>query len=153
MKKYVKEEIVKYKNPYPYIEGLVLRVTNRIKTVELEERERGDDNKSGFTLKKSVSLLLNGLTSFSVKPLRVASVIGFLFAIIGFLWGVYAIIKKIIHPEVLLGYSSLLAINLFSSGMMMIMLGLIGEYVGRIFICINNSPQYVIRELINVEED
>lgn len=153
MKRYVKEEIVKYKNPYPYIEGLVLRVTRRIKTVELEERERGDDNASGFTLKKSISLLLNGLTSFSVKPLRVASVIGFLFAVIGFLWGIYAIVKKIMHPDILMGYSSLLAINLFSSGMMMIMLGLIGEYIGRIFICINNSPQYVIREMINIDEE
>lgn len=150
MKSFVCKEIVNYKNPYPYLEGLVLRITTRIMTVPMEERARGDDNASGFTLKKSVSLLLNGLTAFSVKPLRVASIIGFLFAICGFVWGVYAVIHKLVNPNVLVGYSSLVAILLFSSGLIMIMLGLIGEYIGRIYICINDSPQYVIKETINL---
>lgn len=153
MKNFVCKEIVNYKNPYPYLEGLVLRVTTRIMTVEMEERDRGDSNASGFTLKKSVALLTNGLTAFSVKPLRMASVLGFIFAFLGFVFSIYLIINKLIHPEVLAGYSSLLSINLLIGGIIMILLGLIGEYLGRIYICINASPQYVVKETINIEKE
>lgn len=153
IKAFVAKEIVNYKNPYPYLEGLTFRVTNRVKSVKMEQRDRGDDNASGFTLKKSISLILNGLTAFSVKPLRIASLCGCIFAALGFGYGVITIIRKIIHPEILLGYSSLLAILLFSSGLIMVMLGLIGEYLGRIYICINDSPQYVIRNTINIDKD
>lgn len=151
MKVFVAKEVVKYKNPYPYLEGLVLRVTNRIKQVPMEERNRGDDNVSGFTIKKSIALLANGLTAFSVKPLRVATIMGILFAIIGFVYGLIVIIQKIIHPEIPAGYSSILAVLLLSSGLIMLMLGVIGEYLGRVYICINNSPQYTIRETINID--
>lgn len=152
IKAFVAKEIINYKNPYPYLEGLTFRVTNRIKSVKMEQRDRGDDNVSGFTLRKSISLILNGLTAFSVKPLRIASLCGVIFAGLGFGYGVYTIIRKLIHPEILLGYSSLLSVLLFSSGLIMVMLGLIGEYIGRIYICINDSPQYVIRNTINLEE-
>jgi len=151
MKKFVCKEIIKYKNPYPYLEGLVLRVTGRIKTVEMEQRQRGDDNITGFTLKKCLFLWTNGLTAFSVRPLRVASLLGVVFAACGFLWGMWTIIHKILYPSVPAGYSSLMATVLFSSGIIMILLGLIGEYLGRIYICINDSPQYVIKETINID--
>ncbi|MGN6711801.1 glycosyltransferase [Anaerocolumna jejuensis] len=150
MKKFVCEEAVNYKNPFPYIEGLVLRITKNVITVPMEQRERGDDNTSGFTFKKSMKLLVNGLTAFSVKPLRFASVFGLIFAMIGFIWGAYTVIHKLVNPETLLGYSSLLAVLLLTSGMIMMMLGMIGEYIGRIYICINDSPQYVIKDTINL---
>lgn len=152
MKAFVAKEIINYKNPYPYIEGLIFRVTRRVKTVKMDERERGDENSSGFTLAKSFSLLMNGLTAFSVKPLRIASICGVLFAALGFLYGTITILRKLLNPNILMGYSSLLAVVLFSSGLIMIMLGLIGEYLGRIYICINDSPQYVIRNTINIGE-
>lgn len=117
----------------------------------MENRERADDQTSGFSFRKSLSLFVNGFTSFSVKPLRIATVLGFLFALFGFLFGMYIVIKKILIPEVPVGYSSLMAVMLFSSGLIMLVLGMIGEYVGRIFICINHSPQFVIKETINVE--
>ena len=78
---------------------------------------------------------------------------GTFFAIIGFIYGLYTIIHKIMVPAVPIGYSSMMAIVLFSNGIIMFLLGLIGEYVGRIFICINDSPQYVIRNTINVNND
>ena len=152
MKAFVAQEMINYRNPYPYLEGLILRITNRICCVPMEERERGDDKSSGFTMKKSIALLMNGLTAFSVKPLRVSSFLGSLFAIAGFLYGLYVIIKKMVTPSVPAGYSSILAILLISSGLIMLMLGLIGEYLGRIYICINDSPQYVIRDTINIEK-
>lgn len=151
-KKFVAQEMVSYKAPYPYIEGLVFRITKRIKTIEMEERNRADELPSGYNLKKSLSLWINGLTAFSVKPLRVASIVGLFFSILGFGYGLYTILHKLVNPNVLLGYSSLLAVLLFSSGMMMMMLGMIGEYIGRIYICINAAPQYVIKDTINVEK-
>lgn len=150
IKDFVCKEMINYKSPYPYLEGLLYRVTSRVKTVDMAERNRDDGLTTGFTFRKSLSLWINGLTAFSVKPLRVSSVCGILFAIAGFFYGVFTIIRKLIDPSIMLGYSSMLAVVLFSSGMIMIMLGLIGEYVGRIYICINASPQYVIKRTINV---
>lgn len=152
MRAFVAKEIIKYKNPFPYKDGLLLRITNRIITVPMQERERADDNKTGFTMVKSIRLLMNGLTSFSVKPLRVATVAGSLFAVAGFIYGLIVVIRKLTEPSIPEGYSSLIAVLLFSSGLIMMMLGLIGEYIGRIYICINNSPQYVIKETINMND-
>lgn len=151
MKSYVAKEMTNYTNPYPYLEGLMLSITKDIVNVEIEERERFD-GKTNFTLKKMLSLWFNGFTSFSVKPLRISTYIGFVIAILGFIYGSYTIINKILNPEVLLGYSSIMAAILFIGGIIMIMLGLVGEYVGRIYISINNSPQYVIKEKINVKD-
>ena len=152
MKRFVCDEVIKYQNPFPFLEGLIVRVTKRIKKIPMENRNRADNNASGFSLAKSISLFANGFTSFSVKPLRIASILGFLFALWGFLFGMYIIIKKLLIPKVLIGYSSMMAVILFSSGLIMLMLGMLGDYIGRIFICINNSPQYVIKEMINVEK-
>lgn len=150
-KHFLLKEIIRYKNPYPYINGMFLRATNRICNVEIQHRERLS-GKSGYTIKKLLSLWLNGFTAFSVKPLRIATLLGTGCALLGFFFGIYTIINKLLHPMMLAGYSSLMAVLLFVGGMIMMMLGMIGEYVGRIYISINNSPQYVIRETINCGE-
>ncbi len=152
MKRFVMEEIVRYDKPYPYLEELILRVTRRIKTVPMEERSRGDEKATGFTIGKSLSLWINGFTAVSVKPLRIATIFGAVLAFLGFALGIYFVIRKIIHPEVAAGYTSFMALQLLIGGIIMIMLGLIGEYIGRIYICINNSPQYVIRQTINMDK-
>lgn len=150
-KRFICIEILRYHNPYPFVSGLILRATHKIKMVPMEDRERADGNSTGFTFKKSLDLLINGLTSFSVIPLRMATVIGFIMAAVGFFFVVFVIVNKILNPLVTMGYSSLMAVILFSAGMIMVMLGIIGEYIGRIFISINNSPQYVIRGTINIK--
>lgn len=96
--------------------------------------------------------MLNGFTAFSVRPLRISTVLGFLCAIIGAVFGVITIVNKIMNPDMTVGYSSTMAVLLFIGGMIMMMLGMIGEYIGRIYICINNSPQYVIRDTINIDD-
>ena len=151
IKRFVVDEVIKYKNPYPFLEGLFLRVTKRIISVSMEQRERADDKGTGFTFFKSLSLFSNGLTNFSVKPLRIALITGVLFSIIGFIYGLFIIVNKILHPSIYAGWSSTMAVILFSSGIIMLLLGVIGEYVGRIFICINNAPQYVVRDTINTK--
>ena len=117
----------------------------------MEQRDRADDNGTGFTFFKSLSLFSNGLTNFSVKPLRIALIIGLLFSVFGILFGVYIMIRRILNPGLQAGWSSIMAVTLFSSGIVMQLLGIIGEYVGRIFICINNSPQYVVKNTINTK--
>ena len=152
MKRLISDEIIKYKNPYPYFEGLVFSMTKRVNVVMMEQRERGDDNRTGYTFAKSLALWSNGLTAFSVKPLRIASIAGLVFAIVGFLWGIGIIVRKIVfHSIVVMGYSSLAAIMLFSSGLMMLMLGMLGEYIGRIYISINSLPQYTIKDVKNMD--
>lgn len=151
MKRFVADEICRYENAYPYVIGLVLRTTKNIVNVPVHHRER-ESGASGYTLGKLVNLWVNGFTSFSVKPLRIATFLGAFCALAGFGYAIYTIVKKFINPAVPLGFSSLMSVVLFIGGMLMLMLGLIGEYIGRIYVCINHSPQYVIRETVNGEE-
>ncbi len=152
VRRFVVEDMIRYENSYPYVIGLVLRTTKNIANVSVTHRER-EEGTSGYTLKKLLNLWFNGFTAFSVKPLRIATAVGGGFAFAGFLYGIYTVIKRLVNPEVPIGFSSLMAAIVFFGGMIMIMLGMIGEYIGRIYICMNNSPQYVIRERLNVERE
>lgn len=151
VRRFVVEDMIRYDNCFPYVIGLVLRATKKVTNVVVQHRER-ENGVSGYTLKKLLSLWFNGFTAFSVKPLRMATAIGVFCAELGFLYGIYTIIKKIVNPNVPIGFSSIMAAIVFFGGMIMILLGLIGEYVGRIYISLNNSPQYVVRELMNVDD-
>ena len=152
VKRFVVEDMILYENSYPYVIGLVLRTTKSITNVVVNHRER-EEGTSGYTLKKLFGLWFNGFTAFSVKPLRIATCLGVISAVLGFVYGIYTIIKKFINPAVPMGFSSMMAALVFFGGMIMIMLGLIGEYIGRIYISMNNSPQYVIKERINVKDE
>ena len=147
-RRFIVDEMLHYQNAFPYVIGLVLRVTKNIKNVTVEHHDRRT-GKSGYTMKKLFSLWFNGFTSFSEKPLRIATVMGVGCAGVGFLYGVYTIIKKLVNPLVPVGFSALMAAIVFIGGMLMLMLGVIGEYVGRMYICMNNAPQYAIREIVN----
>ncbi len=152
VKRFVVDDMIRYENSYPYVIGLVLRATGNITNVMVNHRER-EEGTSGYTLKKLLGLWFNGFTAFSVKPLRIATGIGAVSAVAGFLYGIYTIIKRFVNPNVPLGFSSMMSALVFFGGMIMILLGLIGEYIGRIYISLNNSPQYVIREKVNIKEE
>lgn len=152
VKRFVVEDMIRYENSYPYVIGLVLRSTKNITNVVVNHRER-EEGSSGYTLKKLFTLWFNGFTAFSVKPLRIATCLGVIFACGGFAYGFYTIIKRLVNPDVPIGYSSMMAALVFFCGMIMVMLGLIGEYIGRIYISMNSSPQYVIRERINADKE
>lgn len=151
-RRFVVDSMLKYENSYPYVIGLVLRATKNIVNVPVKHRSR-EVGTSGYNMKKLLSLWFNGFTSFSVFPLRVATAVGMAFAGCGFIYGIYTIIKKFVNPDVPVGFSALMAAIVFIGGMLMLMLGLIGEYIGRIYISINNAPQYVIKEEIAANED
>ena len=148
MRRFVIDQIVLCTNPYPYIAGLILQATRNLGMVELPKHRRKYGN-SGYDFRKLLRLWLNGFTAFSVKPLRVATILGAMTALLGFMYGVTIIINKVVNPDAtLVGYSSIMASILFIGGMVMILLGMIGEYVGRIYININSLPQYVVREKV-----
>ena len=150
-KRFLCDEIIRYRNPYPYLEGLTLRATHNIALVPMEERAR-QAGVSGYNFKKSIALWFNGCTAFSVKPLRLATALGVLFAMIGFITGVVLILQKLLVPGIQAGYTSMMAVMLFIGGVIMLLLGIIGEYLGRIYICINDAPRYVIREKTNADQ-
>ena len=114
-RKYVIEEIIKYQQPYPYLSGLVIRTTHNIANVEMEQKNRAHGS-SGYSFKKLVSLWINGFTAFSLKPLRMAVFFGVAVALLGFLLGIYIVIRKIIYPEIVMGWSSIMSVVLMTGG-------------------------------------
>lgn len=152
MRSYIAKEMIRYTNPYAFVGGLVFRTTKSIANVMVNHRDRIEGT-SGYSFGKLLKLWFNGFTAFSVTPLRFSSLVGVICAIIGFIFGIVTICRKLFIPNISVGWSSTVAIMLFIGGLIMLMLGMIGEYIGRIYISINNSPQYVVRETINVENE
>lgn len=150
-RRYIIDEVCKYKNAFPYIWGLILRTTKNITNVTIRHSQRLE-GESGYTLSKLLGLWLNGFTAFSVKPLRISAGIGLLFAFLGFIGVVYTVAYKIWASEIVAGYSSLMSVILIIGGLILLSLGLIGEYVGRIYMCINSTPQFVVKELLGVSK-
>lgn len=151
-RKFVAKELIKYDQPYPFINGLLARVTSNIANVDMNQNARNSGH-SGYNLKKLIRLWLNGFTAFSIKPLRVASLSGIFLCLIGFLGAVITIIRKLIDSNILVGWSSLFSLILVVGGLILCMLGMVGEYVGRIYMCINMTPQYVIKEIIHSNDE
>ena len=145
MRRYVLNEVLRYENSYPYLIGLVLRTTTNVVNVPVDHRKRTVGT-SGYTLGKLFGLWMNGFTAFSIKPLRIATVVGSASAVIGFLYGIYTIIKRLVNPNVPVGFSALMSAIVFFGGMTILMVGLAGEYIGRTYISVNSAPQYVVRE-------
>ncbi len=150
-RRFVVDEMIRYESSYPYVIGLVLRTTRNIVNVDVTHRKR-EIGESGYTLGKLFALWINGFTAFSIKPLRIATFSGVTFAILGFIYGIYTIIKKFVNPDVPVGFSALMSAVIFIGGMLMLMMGMMGEYLGRLYISQNKNPQYVIRETTRDEE-
>lgn len=150
MKRFVVDEIIKYKNAYPFVHGLAVRVTRNIANVPMRHDERAA-GVSNYSFKNLLKLWLNGFTAFSEKPLRLAAVTGVLCALTGFIAAMVIIIQRLTGHIQSMGYASMMAALLLFSGIIMMFLGLLGEYVGRMYICMNNAPQYAIRETQNIE--
>ena len=146
-KRFIIDEMLRYENCFPYVMGLVLRSTKNICNVPVNHRRR-EEGRSGYTMGKLLSLWMNGFTSFSIKPLRMATYLGAFTAFLGFVYAVIIFIRHFTEGMAPLGWSSTTALLLLLGGIILVVLGLIGEYVGRIFMCVNSSPQYVERQII-----
>ena len=151
-KRFIIEEMLHYEGCYPYVIGLVLRTTKNICNVPVHHRQR-EVGTSGYTIGKLLGLWMNGFTSFSVKPLRLANYLGCFSAICGFLYALVIVIRYFTLHTAPLGWSSTTALLLILGGIILMVLGMMGEYIGRIYLCINATPQYVVRELVKKDEE
>jgi len=149
--RFVIDEIIKYDGPYPYIDGLILRTTRNFACVLVRHEPRAE-GQSGYTLRKLVALWLNMSTSFSVIPLRLASAAGFLCSILGLLFAAGFAIEKLMHPELPGGWASLIVSLFVIGGIQLFALGLMGEYLGRLFLKESGQPQFIIREEISAND-
>ena len=146
-RRFIVDEMLRYEHCYPYVMGLVLRSTRRICNVPVQHRAR-QTGASGYTLSKLLSLWMNGFTSFSVKPLRMASYAGAVTALLGFIYAIVAVVRFFTVHMAPQGWTTTTVLLLIVGGLILLVLGLVGEYVGRVFMCVNATPQYVEREVI-----
>lgn len=148
MNRFIVKEITKYKGPFPYIDGLILRSTRNIGKVlaKHDERKKG---KSGYTLRKLVRLWLNMFVNFSIYPLRLSALLGFAFLGIGIFSSIWLVIEKVLNPNIPMGITSILIGILVFGGIQLLILGVIGEYLGKLYLTDNQTPQYTIREVLS----
>ena len=149
--RFVVDSALQYPNPFPYITGLLFQSVRRYCNVPINHRARME-GESGYTLKKLISLWVSGVTAFSIKPLRFANYIGWATAFIGFVFAVVTIVRKLINPAIQAGWASTLSVMLVLGGMIIALLGVIGEYIGRIYLSINRYPQFVVRSVTRHEQ-
>ena len=146
MSRFIVQEIIKYDLPYPYVDGLILRSTSNIGTLETKHKSR-ISGKSGYTFRKLFRLWLNMFTNFSVLPLRIASFLGFVFALLGMLIGLFTLYERFLNPNLPVGWATISVLCSILGGVQLMALGMMGEYLGRIFLGMNRQPQFVVREL------
>ena len=150
----IKQDIIKgillHKSNFIVIDGLIAWLTTNVNNVKVEHYER-KFGRSGYSLRKLLILTLNLITTFSIVPLQIATLVGFLFALLGFIFGIFFMTKKMLFGIPISGFTStIVAITIFS-GVQLLMIGFLGEYLGRIHINVNNKPQYAIREIAKYE--
>ena len=145
--RFVAQEVVKHAGPFPYIDGLLLQVTQRIGSIEVEHASR-QAGQSGHTFRRLIRLWMSAWINFSVLPLRLATLLGLLIAGGGLLGLIVVVVLRLMHAGPAFGWGSLMAALLIFSGTQLVMLGVIGEYIGRMFISINRRPQSVVREVV-----
>ena len=145
----VRNEVIKYTNYNPYIDAIFYRVTSNIADVTIEHHKR-EQGTSNYTFRKLVKLWL-AYWNFSVIPLRISSVLGILFSVAGFIMAIATFIRQLIAPSSAIGWASIMCAMMLFFGFVLLVLGIMGEYLGKIMLCINNTPQYIIRETVNID--
>jgi len=139
-------EVVKYRGPYPYVDGLLMQVTQRLDSIEVKHFARME-GRSNYTMRRLVRLWLNLATNFSVLPLRMAIFAGVGMGILGLIAAFWTIIEAM-FGETPSGWASLMTVTLLIAGVQFLVLGVMGEYVGRAFMSANGKPQGVVRQVI-----
>jgi hypothetical protein len=143
MTRLVADEVAKSRNPYPYIDGLIFQITQNAGVVRVRHVER-EQGRSGYTLRKLVRLWMSMLINFSVLPLRLMTFAGMITSALGFLAVIEVVLEHLLKRNPT-GWSSLMAAILLLSGTQLLLLGIMGEYIGRIYLGISDKPQSVVR--------
>jgi len=145
MNRFLVNEIIKYRGPYPYTDGLIYRVTRNIGQIPVEHRA-SQSGQSRYTLRRLVRLWLNMFLNFSIKPLRISVYVGLLASCLSIVALVAILIDKLwITKNVTLGIPTVLGSIVFFAGVQLMILGLVGEYLGRLYLDHTGTPQYVVR--------
>ena len=150
IRRFVRDYAVEYKSAYTYLQGLFLRTTRNISSVPIQHFER-EVGVSNYTLKKLLKLWSN-ILGFSIVPLQLATYVGYFFSLLGLIGAVAVILLKIIRPATYIGWPSMMVTICFFSGINLLFMGMIGEYVGRIFLGMSRNPQFVVRKVHQRQE-
>lgn len=151
IKKFVRDYVIQYKGSYTHLQGLFLRTAGDIVSVPVEHFERAYGS-SGYTFKKLVGLWSN-VMGYSIVPLRIARNAGIILSLLSILGAIAVILKKLLAPTSAVGWYSMMVAICFFSGLIMMFLGLIGEYLGRLYMGMTNNPQYVIRDIYKGDKE
>ncbi|HIJ96629.1 MAG TPA: glycosyltransferase family 2 protein [Desulfuromonadales bacterium] len=149
MNRFLVNEVITYKNPRPYLDAIILRITRSIGTIETRHDQRRE-GRSGYTFKKLVELWGDMIVSYSLIPLRVVAILGAVLTLLG----TYSVVEMLIQninpsmhdPSDL---EELTSVSMFFRGFQLFATGIVGEYVGRIYLKLNQEPQFIIREKLS----
>lgn len=149
-RRFVTDEMIRYRGNDALIQPLFARITSNMADISLEhfKREFGTSN---YSFRKSFRLFMTFM-DYSTAPLRLAVFFGAAFSLAGFIATIALIIHKFVDPTVQTGWSSIMCLMLILSGFLFLMLGVIGEYVGKLISTSTNKPQYVVREVRRSQE-
>lgn len=144
------DEICAYRGQWPYVDALVLWATRRIEQLDVDHRWGA---RSSYTTLSLIRAWSRAVLSFSILPLRAAALLGFVSALLSGAFLVWVIIQRLwFNPHIAVGLPTLGVVMAFFAGVQMLMLGAIGEYVGRLFLSYAGVPQYVVREVRGGQE-
>ena len=144
---FVREHITAgYEGPFPYVDGLVFQVTQNVGRLQVDHLPRVE-GRSNYTISRLFRLWLSMFLNFSVIPLRFATMFGIIFGALGALAAIIVIVEAISDNKPPQGWASLMVAVLVLAGVQLIVVGLIGEYLGRMFLAVNRKPQYLVREV------
>lgn len=138
--------ILEHTGPFPYIDGLITQVTQNIGVLEVTHLTRAE-GRSNYTIRRLTRLFFSMLLNFSVTPLRIGALVGFGMALLGAVGFVGVVVEALVTSGGPRGWPSLMAATFLLAGVQLIMLGLLGEYLGRLFLTANRKPQFVVRDV------
>ena len=129
----------------------MLRTTHNIGNIDMSMRDRAA-GRSNYNFTKLLRIWVNGITTFSIKPLRLAVIFGMTMVALGIIAIIALVIGKFTNPNLTIGWTSMIATTIMIGGMILFVLGVIGEYIGRIYLSLNQNPQYVVRRVLEQQD-
>ncbi|MDF2437238.1 MAG: glycosyl transferase family 2 [Bacteroidota bacterium] len=145
-------EIMKFAGPYPYIDGIILSITSNITQIDIQHMSR-HNGKSNYTMSRSFSVFMKHFTGFSLLPLRIATIAGCIATFIGVCLLIKYLYDYFVTKNFVEGWTTVVVLIILFSGLILITLGIVGEYIGRMYLAVNNKPQYSISEIVKQDEN
>ncbi len=149
MSSFCANQLSKYHSPFTSRGGYLMRITQKFANVDIDEQRERLAGSSGYNLKKLFALWFSNFTNFSIVPIRTMANIGWIIALAGFIFVLVLIIRKLALPDIAIGYTSIMATLMFFGGLIIAMIGFIGEYIGRTYMTVSGMPQFIVRDTIN----